>query len=233
VIAARTTDATYQLITNAVITTRADSLIRVDTAQSVTALRVTPRGSAYDIVLDSHVVRVGPTPAVRLPVGARAVARLTASGMFEFIGAGLEPCVGPARSAFESTRELWVRWPDSVRADTRWSDSSTTIICRDGIPLSLTTVRQYRLEEPSTDSLLVIRRDGRVQVRGQGSLRGDTTTIVGDGTSDALLFIRPHTGWIDSARVGGMLRLEVRGSVRTQRVEQRTAGLMRRAPNIP
>ncbi len=233
-IATPSVDARYAMRTDAIIDTRADTLARRDTVRTRSGLRVTPRGSAFDILLDSHVVMrrgVAPLPLVR---GARALARRITGSAFEFVGAGMEhPCASPARAAFEATRELWVTWPSSLRVDARWTDSTTTAVCRDGVPLSLSTLRQYRVERLLSDTLLIVRREAFLHVEGSGLLRGDSTRITGDGTSDALLYLRPTTGWIDSAHVSGVLRLTVRGTVRTQQVEQRTLSHIHRAPNIP
>lgn len=233
-IAPPSTETRYVLRTDAVVDARADTLSRSDTIRTQSALRVTPRGAAFDIVIDSHTVTVGRAPTVRLVTNARAVARPIVGSTFEFVSGSItEPCASPLGAAFDATRELWVTWPAQVREGERWSDSVTTTVCRDGIPLALTTIRQYRVERPLSDSLLVVRREARLRLTGSGALRGDSTQITGEGTSDALLYLRPTLGWIDSARVSGVLRLEARGTVRTQLVEQRTQSLIHRAPNIP
>ncbi len=225
----------YHLATDAVIVTRADTMERTDTVQTHTALQVTPRGAAYDIVLDSHVVHAGAAPPLRVASGARAIVRTVPAGGWEFVGAGLDACTALVRSAFEATRDLWIRWPDSARAGTGWSDSTTTTVCRDGIPLAVTLVRQYRVTQLPEDPLapLVVARTSQLSLTGHGALRGDTTLITGSGTSDAVLYVRPHVGWLDSATVSGVLRLDVRGTSRSQAVEQRTQGEVRRTPDTP
>jgi hypothetical protein len=219
--------ASYELETSAVISTRADTLFRVDTLISRMELTVVPRGAALDIAISRfNVLEPDNRVRVALEGPVRVVGRFTEHGGVGFEGAGLSECGAAAAAAAHATRDLWVRMPARVRIGDTWSDSASTGGCRDGIPLVSTVVRDYRvIAAASADSMttLTVARRTRLVLRGSGALRGEPVDIVGTGTGQAILHVATGTGWVMDASGESRLALEARTPGRIQSVDQALA----------
>lgn len=210
--------------TSAVVMSRADTLLRVDTLRSRLALTVTPRGAALDISITAFDVHDG-SGAMRatLREGARVLARFNEHGGVGFEGAGLADCGSPAAAAANATRDLWLRAPSRVVVGDVWTDSIATSLCRDGIQLSTTIRRSYRVvAASSSDSLttLTIERESAIALSGSGELRGDSVEIHATGTGRATLRLSTATGWVESANGESTLNLDARTPGRVQSVVQ-------------
>ena len=223
--------AGYTLESRAIVATHADSLARSDTLDTHAVLRVVPRGSAIDVTISTFVVHVLPGPTQALPAAVRSVGRFDAAGAVEFEGAGRAGCASIAASAFEATRDLWVKWPAQLGVGDQWGDSASVALCRDGVPLRLILIRRYVVTATSEDTsgstsggtpsrLLTIERRSRITLEGRGSIRGDSTTLAGEGTGSATLRLSAASGWLIDGHAMSVLRLTARGTRRTQSVEQ-------------
>ncbi len=226
--------ARFAVRTVAQVRIHADTMARTDTLESFSDVRATPQGTAYLVVVDSHTVSGAGLGARALVRDLRAVVRHTDSVGWDFVGVG-DPCASPAATSAEATRDLWVRWPARVRMGTAWRDTSRTTLCRDGIPLTATIERTFRVEAlpADADAPVVLARHSAVTLAGRGLLRADTTEIVGHGSGSARLYLSPGTGWLDSLRGEALLTLEVRGTTRTQHITQQSHSHMHRAPERP
>lgn len=235
-VAAPTAPARYLLRTTAWISTRADTLQRADTLVSTLGIQAEAMGTAVAVRVDSFVVSGGDAaPRQLLASALRATARLEPGRGWTFVGAGDDPCRGPALAALDATRDLWVRWPARVQRGQSWADTTRSTLCRDGIPLAAVIVRHYQVEglPSSTQPHVILRRRTEVTMTGEGRLRGDTTSIRGAGTANAILQLDPVRGWIDLLDGDATLTLTVVGSTRTQQVTQQSRSTMQRAPDTP
>ncbi len=218
--------ASYVLESRAILAARADSLARTDTLDTRAALRVIPRGAAIDVMIGTFSVQPRTGPLQTLPGPARAVGTFDSSGGVTFEGAGRAACGSMAASAFEATRDLWVKWPTQLEVGDEWRDSATVSLCRDGVPLQAVVVRRYVVSASSADAagrLLDIARRSTMTIRGRGSIRGDSTTLSGEGSGTATIRLSASTGWAVDGRVTSVLRLTARGTRRTQTLEQQLA----------
>ena len=226
------TPASFVVESRAVVSARADSLARTDTLAVRTTVTATPRGAAIDVTITAYAVR--PTAGAERALGTavRAIARFDAAGGVAFEGAGLANCALMSGAAFESTRDLWVRWPtNSLAVGDKWRDSTRSSVCRDGVPMQVTLIREYTLTGASGDEralLLTVARRSTIAIRGSGVIRGDTTIVSGDGTATATLRVTALTGWIQDAEGESRLTLTARGKSRTQAVEQTVRLAVRR-----
>jgi hypothetical protein len=232
----------FTVVSDAIVAARADTLAQTDTISTQTVLRIVPVGAAFDVYVNSFTVRRGGVVTHTLGSPLRAVGRFDGGGAIAFEGAGL-PAAGASASAgcppadaaaLDAARDLWVRWPERVTQGAEWRDSAVVALCRDGVPLVLTLVRDYRLagiEGDSATPLLVIERRTQTTLEGRGAIRGDTATITGSGTGAGTLRVDPATGWIVSADLSAELELRAVDTRRTQFVEQRTRTTVR--PDTP
>lgn len=222
-IATATAPAAYAVETRATFSTRADTLARSDTSVSRTTLRVVPRGAALDVTISAFSINSSYSQPLALTAPSRAVGRFDANGAIAFEGPGQSSCTALTSAAFESTRDLWVKWPSEVTAGTRWRDSTTITACRDGIPLRINLVRSYHVTTVANDStrLVTVERTSRVALSGRGALRGDTVTMSGEGSGSAILHVAAQTGWLRDGAGSSVLQLRAAGKTRTQIVDQR------------
>lgn len=212
--------AVFTVESNAVIVARADTMVRADTAIVRGEVSVVPRGAALDVTISSFVVRSG-TGTVSLAQPARALGRFDQYGAIAFQGAALDDCASPAAAAVEFTRDLWMRPPSRVRAGDVWRDSSNVSLCRDGVPLRLTIVRDYGVVAGDTVAQIVtIARRTRLTLTGTGALRRDTVSISGRGAGEAVIRVSSRTGWLVDGTGTSQLRLEAATRTRVQYVDQ-------------
>jgi hypothetical protein len=193
-------------------------------------LRVLPRGAAIDVTISAYSINSSYSQPLALTASSRAVGRFDAHGGITFEGPGQGSCTALSSAAFESTRDLWVKWPAEVTVGTRWRDSAVTSACRDGIPLRVTIVRNYRVTGASTDTLarlLDIERNSTVSVLGRGVLRGDSIAVSGEGTGSARLRVAATTGWLFDGSGNSTLQLRAVGKARTQVVDQQVEFTLR------
>ncbi|MBI1808379.1 MAG: hypothetical protein HYR75_00660 [Gemmatimonadetes bacterium] len=132
-------------------------------------------------------------------------------------------CSSPAPAVVLSSRDLWIRVPDTVRVGSTWDDSSTTSLCRDGIPLLSTIRRSYRVEKTEMRGsvlALVVSRDQRSSLDGAGSQRGEPVRISGTGEGRMTLSLAASTGAVLEAAGHSTLTLTFTSARRTQHVQQ-------------
>lgn len=221
---ARPTDPrSYVIESHARVDARADTLASSDTVAARLRLTVTPRGAALDVSIEEYaLIRSGGAPFT-LATPVRVLGRFDEHGGLAFQGAGLDDCRAPTASIADATRDLWVRMPAEVAVGDVWRDSAHYVVCRDGVPLGATVVRDYRVtaivDAPDDESVTIARRT-TVALRGEGLLRRDTVGVTARGTGDATLIWSARTGWLVEATGRGSLELEARTAGRVQRVTQ-------------
>lgn len=222
--------ASFVVESRAAFNARADSLARSDTAVSQTVLRVVPRGAAIDVTITAYSINSSYSQPLALTASTRAVGRFDGNGGIAFEGPGQGSCTALSSAAFESTRDLWVKWPAEISVGTRWRDSAVAAACRDGIPLRVTIVRSYRVAAVSSDSsarVIDVERNSTVSVVGRGVLRGDSITVSGEGTGTATLHVAVATGWLLDGTGSSALQLRAVSKARTQIVDQRVEFTLR------
>ncbi len=199
--------------------------LRVDVAYTIFAgtNRVTGTVSAYRVHAGSAAAGTPPGLGVPFPFG----------GAFPLRGRQLEltqpapqtACASPAFGATQSLRDLWFQPPDTLRIGTSWTDSSTYIFCRDGIPLRTTSQREFRVTAFADDggrAVLTVVRRARGTLSGDGVQAGEPLTISGTTTGDFTYQLAPATGALLSANGASLLEFTLTSRLRTQQVRQRS-----------
>lgn len=219
------------IVQRAELRSRVDSTWRVDSVASRTALEWSVAvGRVSSRVLGmvrSFELMIAGDSGWRAPAGLQFPVTFAAS--IEAEGAQPHLELSPALlceargAAVQAFRETWLAAPPLVQRGATWRDSTTYPLCRDGIPLSATVVRDYEVVGSAVrDGALVleVQRRSRSQLSGRGVQFGDTVQVAGQGAGDATLFVSPDCGAVVTARGQSVLRLELRGRRRTQELVQ-------------
>ncbi len=218
----------------ALLESRIDSLVRVDTLAT---------RAWYDWAEnpDSEKRRVaGMVRAFALRTGADSLWRvleapaLPVSFVAEIPWPGSAPELqlpsaagcDPQAAIVPGWRETWVSPPRELALGTVWRDSSESPLCRDGVVLQVSSVREFRVDSALVrDGQLrvVVRRRSRAVIRGSGVQFGDSVHFEGRATGEARLELLPEGGIIAAGDGNSELRLTMRGRRRTQELVQRSA----------
>ena len=191
------------------------------------------RGSGQ---VDSFTVRSSiaesPTPA---PLTAAAPSRVSLLLIDAFIDSTslrvvarpplANECDRPEVSAMQLARELLVRVPDGVGEGDQWRDSTVTLVCRSGVPLTVYTITHSTLATVSRETL-VVRREMTTRLEGKGGSAFRAFELVGTGSGTQRLEIAARTGILETLQGSSTLTMQLTerippGTPRSQQVLQR------------
>jgi hypothetical protein len=204
--------------------TRTDTVsLHVDVAYTMFARtnRVTGAISAYRVHAGIAAPGTPPGLGVPFPFAGDFPSRTRQLELTQ--PASQTACASPAFGAAQSLRDLWFQPPDTLRIGTIWSDSSTYIFCRDGIPLRTTSQREFRVTAFADDGerlVLTIVRRAHGTLRGDGAPAGAPLMISGTTTGDLTYQLAPATGELLSASGTSLLEFTLTSKLRTQQVRQ-------------
>lgn len=106
-------------------------------------------------------------------------------------------CDSPAEALLATARDLIVPLPDRVTAGAMWRDTVTATVCRGGVALTTTAVRQYvarGLAPHAGEQALELARTTELTVVGSGSQHGQSVSVTGQGSGTTTLFVDPGGG---------------------------------------
>lgn len=134
-------------------------------------------------------------------------------------------CDRPEVSAMQLARELLVRIPDGVAEGDQWRDSTVTLVCRNGVPLTVYTTTRSRLEKLSRETL-VVKRESSTTLEGKGGTAFHAFEVVGAGAGSQRLEITASSGTLEKLQGTSTLTMQVveripPGTPRSQQVLQR------------
>jgi len=132
---------------------------------------------------------------------------------------------GLAAAVLQPVRELFVSTPPGLTVGDTWSDSTNSVICRDSIPLQVSSRRDYRVigaERRGSFVVLVLDRSSVVTMRGEGRQFGESLSITAEGTGTIRIELDVESGAVVAARGEAELRMQMRGRRRSQDLTQRT-----------
>jgi hypothetical protein len=141
------------------------------------------------------------------------------------------PCSSTALVVAQSLRDLWFTPPDTLRTGTSWADSSSYVVCRDGIPLRATVHRVFRVSgttERDGRILIGISRTSHTTIQGAGVQFGEAVAITGEGAGQLSYELDPGSGEVAGADGNSTLDLSLRSRLRTQLVRQTAEIRLRR-----
>ena len=128
-------------------------------------------------------------------------------------------------SAMQLARELLVRVPDGVGEGAQWRDSTVTLVCRSGVPLTVYTITHSTLATVSRETL-VVRREMTTRLEGKGGSAFRAFDLVGTGSGSQRLEIAARTGILETLQGSSTLTMQLTerippGTPRSQQVLQR------------
>lgn len=225
---------TYVVTQRALITTKQDTLTRLDTVTSelstaftqfVQANRISGSLSAFKV---SNGMRPAATPAgITLPITIAATAVPSGFGAMQqwSITTPVEgaPCSNTAWTVVQGVRDLWFRAPDTLRIGTTWRDSTSYTSCRDGIPLRLQVQRTFRVSavaERDGRAVLTVLRETRTTLAGDGVQFGESVHFTGSGSGSLQYELEPASGELLIGSGTSTLEFTMQSRLRTQRVQQ-------------
>ncbi len=214
----------------AVVSIRGDTMTRTDTLESHVelAFTVAPAGNVLAGNVSVFLVGGGGRPAatppgLAVPFPVRAEYPALDAQLIFTSPRDATPCASLALSAAQSLRDLWFRPPDTLHTSTLWQDSTSYVVCRDGLPLRATTRRTFRVSGATTNNgrtTLSISRISRTTLEGAGAQFGEPVTVSGAGSGELNYVLDLSSGEILSASGTSTLDLTLHGRVRSQAVRQ-------------
>lgn len=218
----------------AIIESRIDTMVTVDTVQSQLTARWSLPSSGYPrrfigTVTDYRLSRaMGDSLQVpdglSLPVSFVAVQPAPESQP-GFTTPDERACGDAHAVIVQGVRDLWLSLPDTIDAAMRWADSTSYVTCRDSIPLTATVHREFRVTGAMARDgavIVTVERRTRTRLEGSGVQLGDSVTVEGAGTGAAMFEVSLATGAAVFASGESEFRLLLRGSRRTQDIIQRS-----------
>jgi hypothetical protein len=176
-----------------------DTTRRIDSLASVAVITYAlERGADGTLSLtgtvDSFAVNTGGGAAGGAPSATRQLlpqplhfnAQLDSSGALRsFTADRVDDCTSPAGALLVAARDLFVALPPRPAVGERWTDSTSSTVCRGDIPVTTKTLQRYEVVQ--SDSALRVRRTSNITVAGTGTQRGVQVTISGAGNATAEL----------------------------------------------
>jgi hypothetical protein len=229
---------TQSVDVRALLTSQADSLVRVDTLQSVlevawSAVPGSTPARVAGLISDARSA-VGGDP-LAVPRGVTLTFSFTAeirepSAQPTFLIPDAASCASPAGAVVHGVRETWLSLPDTLWRGRSWSDSTVYLTCRDGITLTVEVVREFtptaaRLRDGQP--VVLVARRSRTRIAGDGRQFGEQVAVLGTGDGVLSLEVALAGGVIRSAQGTSELRLEMRGRRRMQRLVQESRIVIR------
>lgn len=220
---------------DAVLVSRIESTSETDTVSAQASVTWEPTrdgqwvGAITDYLVGSDSIR---RPAgLSFPV-AVVLTRPSQPGQVPRFVVPADGSCAPVAAIAQVLREGIVTTPRTLRRDQTWSDSSVTTVCRDSIPLTVTTVRRYKVvgaELRDGEVVVLVDRVSTVAMRGEGRQLGAPVQLVADGTGAMRLAITLDDGILASAEGTNDLVLRLTGRRRSQELRQRsTVRIVRR-----
>lgn len=115
-------------------------------------------------------------------------------------------CDRPETAASVLARELLVRVPNGIAAGDRWKDSSVTLVCRGGVPMTVYTSIISNLEMMDDDRL-VVRREITGRLEGQGGSPFRALQLAGTSSGSQRVEIAAQRGTVERLEGSGTLTL--------------------------
>ena len=232
---------TYDVRQTTVVTVTSDPVTLVaDTLQTVAGLTYSISMSggapAVAIVVDSLVVR-----SLR-DTAASSVRRLASPVMVQppvipppVVTAAdsmtlLSTCDSMEEAARIVAGDTYLQIPGPVERNQSWSDSTSVVVCRGGIPLTATRISRFRIDDvrESRDSVVArVIRQTTLSVSGTGLQGTRQITIRGEGTSETAFTYDLRAGRFLESTGQSTLRIGFETIQQTEQIIQQSSSSVR------
>ncbi|MBX3174151.1 MAG: hypothetical protein KF709_07040 [Gemmatimonadaceae bacterium] len=135
-------------------------------------------------------------------------------------------CTDLHATVVQGFREAWMALPLRLEPGQAWQDSSRYVMCRDGIPLNVETVRRFVADSAAERAgalVLFLRRRTSTTLRGEGLQFGERITLTGEGEGEMALLVSLDGGAIVAAEGRSVLHVRMDGRRRQQQLLQTSA----------
>jgi hypothetical protein len=206
-----------------------------DTVQTMAALTYTVSTTAgtpiVSVTVDSLVIssardstappqRLGAPVTVQFPITYVPPTTATDSAAL------LTTCDSMDEAARVLAADGYLQIPIPLERSRGWSDSSSVVLCRGGIPLQATRVSHFQISDirQSRDTTIaVISRQTALTLRGTGSQGTRRITVQGQGTSETVFTYSVNTGRFLGNTGQSVLQLVFETVQQTEQVVQRSS----------
>jgi hypothetical protein len=135
-------------------------------------------------------------------------------------------CDRPEAGATALARELLVRIPNGILAGERWKDSTVTLVCRSGVPMTVYTTVISTLEKLD-DRQVVVRRELATRLEGKGGSPFRSLELAGTATGSQRVEIGAAEGTVE--RLEGTSTLTMQATERTPGNAPRSQQIVQKA----
>lgn len=215
--------AEYVVTSQALVHVEGDSLGARDDSVATRArfsLRVSPANAPRGVVVTVDSFLVSPTrgaplaSALAMPLAFQAqldesLRRIDFLAEQPMLGA---PCTGPAFTLLAVARDLVAPLPAPVEKGARWTESASYELCRGGVPLTVASRHEWRVDdivEQEGRTLVRLHRETQATIAGSGSGRRAGARIDGTSRATADYLVDPQTGRLHHATVASTAELKV------------------------
>jgi len=237
----------YDLRQMTVVTVGNDSLTRMDDTLVTTGLLTyTFRGSSDTLmvvgVIDSLSVASTRETGAPLRQLAAPVTIDLRPGAVDSLQVPLDSTApSPSCDTMEAAaralaRDVHVRVPRGVQRGQRWSDSTSTAVCRGGIPMTATTKAIFEardIQSRGDTSIVQVLRRSTLTLAGAGVQGSRRISVSGTGTSETLFSYELHAGAFLESTGQSTLQLRFETIQQTEEVTQRSTSRVRLRPRSP
>ena len=219
------TESRFRVTSTAVLSLdRAPQAALVDTVVTTSILTITLSAGADTIAtLSLDSLTVTSTGMIRRAPEAFSHGISVSAALTE----GRPRVTGDSASACTAERplagllpELLPLLPTPLRPDQQWSDTLTVTTCRAGLPVTTVTVASYRTLSGMDSATVLLERRAVIHAAGVATLREQTVTLTGSGTSESIAVVIITSRRIQSWRGTQTLEIELTNGRQTRRMVQ-------------
>ena len=218
-------DARYRITSTAVLSLdRAPQAPLVDTVVTSSNLAITlSAGSDTIATMSLDSLTVTSTGMIRRAADAFSHGISVSASLV----AGRPRITGDSASACTAERplagllpELLPLLPTPLTPEQQWSDTLTVTTCRAGLPVTMVTIVNSRTLTGMDSTTLLLERRAVVRASGVATLRGQTVSLTGSGTSESLAVVLVGPRRIESWRGSQTLEIALTNGQQTRRLVQ-------------
>jgi hypothetical protein len=180
------------------------------------------------VVVDITRARDVPTP---IPVMTDTTVTTTAADLAPSMP--MVPCDQIAEAARILAQQIFPAVPATLEPGATWSDSTSTTMCRGGIPITTVTMSTYRVQDRRDSSglqILYVHRQADLQLTGTGMQGSRQLRVEGTGQSETLLTYDLTNGHVLEQSGQSVISLVYQTLQLTHRAIQRTRSSVRLIP---
>ena len=218
-------DARYRVTSTAVISLdRAPQPALVDTIVTTSILSIAISAGADTIAtLSLDSLQLVSTGMVRRAADAFS----HGISLSAPLSSGRPRVVGDSATACSSERplagllpELLPLLPVQLIVDQQWSDTLTVTTCRAGLPVTTVTIATYHILSGMDSATVLLERRAVIRASGSATLRAQTVSLTGSGTSQSLAVVTVSGRRIQSWRGSQSLEIVLTNGQQTRHVVQ-------------